>query len=141
MSKMKEWSRHSDWNFKNKLRLMEAEMHYALKEFDEAASCYVTSIKAAQEHRFTREEGIACELAGNFFYERQLLPTSHRLFMQSIDCYQSCGAHAVAERVKQSVQRKFESTLIEMVHKTITPSETSLSPNKTLSRKRSAECD
>ena len=111
---MKQLSTHSDWNFQNKLLLMEAELHYALKEFDEAASCYEASIKAAQDHKFIHEEGLASELAAMFFHEQENLPMSCRLFKQSMECYENWGAHAVAERVGGFIRKKFDSEMMDL---------------------------
>ena len=96
---MKEWSVHLDWNFKNKVLLIEAELHYALRAFDKAATRYQVSIKAAQEHNFIHEQAIASELAGIFFLERGLSEKSYSHFKNSSDCYEEWDATAVARRV------------------------------------------
>lgn len=112
LQKMKEWSMYSDWNFKNKLLLMLAEWHNTLKDYDNAALCYESSIKAAHKHKFIHEEALAYELAGIFFLERGLRPKSYQFFMSSIECYTKWGAHAVAKRVKDSLRDKFDADLI-----------------------------
>eukprot|EP01083_Nonionella_stella_P016412 45822_1 len=49
LKKMKEWSIHSDWNFKNKVLLMEAELYNTQEDFANAAICYEASIMV---HKF-----------------------------------------------------------------------------------------
>ena len=44
LSKMKGWLIHSDWNVKNKLLLIEAELHNTMKDFDMAESCYEANL-------------------------------------------------------------------------------------------------
>ena len=50
-AKVKEWSRHSTWNFENKLHLLNAEMHHTHKEHDKAVECYAAAILSAHKHR------------------------------------------------------------------------------------------
>ena len=106
---MKEWSVHSDWNFKNKVLLIGAEMHYTRGEFDEAAAKYKASIKAAQRHKFIHEEATASELAGIFFLERGLHQKSHSHFQHASECYEKWGASASAKRVEDRVREEFGS--------------------------------
>lgn len=109
---MKEYSKHSEWNFKNKALLIEAEFHNANKDVDEAASFYEASIKAAQEHKFIQEQAIANELAGIFFIQQGNYLKSYSFFMQSIECYEKWGANAPARRIKDLIQTEFESKLM-----------------------------
>lgn len=112
LQKMKEWTSHSSWNFKNKALLMEAEMHYTLKNYDNATICYEESIKAAQEHKFIREEAVACELAGRFFLEREMMKKSCILFKKAALCYKKWGAFAVVRRIKEIIQRSFDTDVL-----------------------------
>merc|ERR1719203_1517927 len=112
LRKIREWSVHSDWNFKNKLLLLEAEMHNNQKDFDKAASCYQASIRAAQEHKFIHEEAIASELAGLFFLERGLHQKSKLFFEHSSKCYEKWGASAVTKRIEEIIQHEFGSDCI-----------------------------
>ena len=111
---MKEWSTHSDWNFKNKLLLLEAELYYTNKDFDNAAICYEASVKAAREHKFIHEEAIASELGGDFFYEIGFRPKAKSFYLHSIECFKKWGAFAVARRVETSIQSKFGLGLMQL---------------------------
>jgi hypothetical protein len=111
LSKMKGWLIHSDWNVKNKLLLIEAELHNTMKDFDMAESCYKASIKTAREHRFIQEESIANELAGFFNLERGQRQRSHSYFKSSLLCYRKWGAFAVVKRIGDFIQNEFGSDL------------------------------
>lgn len=93
---------------------MEAELQHTLAEFEKAAASYEASIRAAREHRFVHEEAMACELAALFFFERGLRPKSCKLYLRSLECYEKWGAHAVARRVRESIERKYDRDLIEI---------------------------
>jgi len=112
LKKMKEWSIHSDWNYKNKLLLMEAEYHNTQKDYANAAICYETSIKAAQDHKHIHEEAISHELAGTFFFERGLHQKSYLFYRQSIECYKKWGANAVVRRVEKILHANFDTDLM-----------------------------
>ena len=103
---MKKWSRHSDWNFKNKLRLIEAERHNALHNYDKATLCYRASIMSAQEHKFVHEEAIANELAAFVFLKRRDYLQSYSYLMQATECYEKWGAHAPAKRVEDDIRNE-----------------------------------
>lgn len=49
--KIKDWSKHSKWNFENKLLLLDAELHNTRKEIEKAVECYDAAIASAREHR------------------------------------------------------------------------------------------
>lgn len=48
---MKQWALSSSWNFESKLYLMEAELAYAITDFDRAKILYDKAISSAKEHR------------------------------------------------------------------------------------------
>jgi hypothetical protein len=104
---LEEWLAHSEWNFKNKQLLLEAEFHYSMKNSSVAATCYEASIKAAHEHKFIQEEAIANELAGLFFLEEGQRQKALSCFKQSTECYRVWGAFAIARRVQAFVEKEF----------------------------------
>lgn len=113
LHKIQEWAVHSDWNFKNKQLLIEAELYNTLKDFDKAAWHYEASIKAAREHKFIHEEAIASECAGIFFLERGLRNKSQTYLRRSFECYVEWGAFAIAKRVENSIQNEFGLNLMD----------------------------
>lgn len=60
-------TKHSVWNFENKMLLLEAERHFSRGEKDMAQQKYEASIESARRHRFVHEEGLAMELFGDFY--------------------------------------------------------------------------
>ena len=112
LNKIREWATHSEWNFKNKLLLVEAELCNTQKDYDKAASLYEASVKAAKMHKFIHEEAIASECAGIFFSERGLRQKSLSYFKHSSECYKEWGALAVVNRVEDMIQNEFGSDLM-----------------------------
>lgn len=113
MSKMREWSSYSTWNFENKLLLLEAEWHNASGDYDIAALSYETSVSSASEHKFINEEALASKLAGTFFLERGHRTKSRKYFERSVACFRIWGAHAVAKQVEETIKEKFGSDLVQ----------------------------
>ena len=107
LDKLKEWAGYSEWNFKHKQLLLEAEFHYSMNNSSMAATCYEASIKAAHEHKFIQEEAIANELAGLFFLEEGQLEKALSYFKQSSTCFQVWGARNIAERVESFIKNEF----------------------------------
>ena len=124
MLKMKGWLQHSEWNYSNKLLLIEAEMYNTQKDFEKASACYDASVEAARKHKFTHEEAMASELAGIFYLERGLNQKSCEYFARSIKCFEQWGAHAMARRVQESIQSKFGSSLTDAAGDWLAPIET-----------------
>ena len=106
LTKMSGWCTHSEWNFKNKQLLLEAESHYTMKNFCTAAICYDASIKAAREHKFLHEEAMANELAGLFFLDEGQREKSLLYFKQSIVCYRKWGALSVVRRIEAFIEKE-----------------------------------
>ena len=100
LNKLKEWSRYSEWNFKQKQLLLEAEFHYSMKNSSMAATCYEASIEAARKSKLINDEAIANELAGLFFLEEGQREKALSYFKQSTECYRVWGAFAIARRVE-----------------------------------------
>jgi tetratricopeptide (TPR) repeat protein len=107
LHRMEKWLAYSEWNFKNKQLLLEAEFHFSMNNHSMAATCYEASIKAAQAHKFRNEEAIANELAGHFFLEVGQREKSLSFFEQSIACYRTWGAFAIESRVEDLIEKEF----------------------------------
>lgn len=110
LSRMMEWVRHSDWNFKNKLLLMQAEYHKVMKNSKMAADCYDASITAARDHKFIHEEGMANELAGIFYLEQGKYQSALAYFTQSVLSYKKWGAPAIARRIEAVIEHELSRT-------------------------------
>jgi len=109
LGKMKEWAVHSEWNWKNKLLLMQAEYYNTQRNFEQAVICYEASIKAARESKFVHEEALGCELSAIFFLERGLRERARLYYKRAMDCYMEWGAYAVAKRIEDTISEEFGS--------------------------------
>mmetsp|Transcript_20431 Transcript_20431/g.44255 ORF Transcript_20431/g.44255 Transcript_20431/m.44255 type:complete len:1572 (-) Transcript_20431:548-5263(-) len=134
-TQMREWSFRSDWNFENKLLLIEAELYYTLNNYDKASICYEASIKSAREHKFIHEEAIANELAGNFFYETGHFLKAESFYAHSIKCFKKWGGFAVARRVESIVLKRFGADSWQLCPIDYAASST-ISSKENLSKKR-----
>ena len=58
---LRRWAKHSDWNFSNKLYLLEAERCGLEDDEERALAYYPALIQAARDHRLVHEEGLVEE--------------------------------------------------------------------------------
>ena len=91
--------------------LLEAEKLYTMGNIDQASLFYERAIRLAHEHKFVNDEAIASELAGMFFFERELHEKTKTLLLHSVQCYKTWGALAVAKRVETFVTNKYGTDL------------------------------
>ena len=100
---MKQWSRNSDWNFSNKLYLLEAE-YYFLKDSEAMAlEKYEASILAAHHHSFIHEEGLAFEKAAHYHLHRGKNTEALHYFAQAKKCYERWGAQTVVDHIRKTM--------------------------------------
>ena len=102
---MKVWVKASDWNFSNKLFLLQAESFFLRGEERSALKKYNDSIKAAQDHRFIHEEGIAHERLASFHYHYGRRVEALASFNAAKECYENWGAQAVVHRVEKTIAK------------------------------------
>ncbi len=126
---------HSMWNWENKAWLLDAEKMFTEGNYLRAASSYDRAVRSANEHRFVHEEALACELAGDFYYARNLYQKSLAFFKNSVSCYQRWGAYAVARRLESRLGVIFGSEYAQLVTDEDYLSANSL-PGKAPSKKR-----
>jgi len=99
----KVWAKNSDWNFTNKLFLLEAEHYFLNNDEAKALQKYEQSIQAARDHRFIHEEGLAFERAARFhvYYGRNA--EALVCFTQSKRCYQTWGADGLVNHIERTI--------------------------------------
>jgi len=100
---LRKWVKSSDWNFSNKLYLLEAEFYFLREDDERALVCYHASIKAASEHRFVHEEGLAEEKAATYFLHKSRHDNALSHFMNAKKCYEVWGASALVQRVDKAI--------------------------------------
>ncbi len=101
LTKYQDWVHYSDWNWQNKLLLLEAEAYACEGEMELAKSKFQASIDSARKHRFVHEEGLACELLGMLYEESGNKEEAIQQFKNARACYQKWGAFALADRLYQ----------------------------------------
>eukprot|EP00984_Skeletonema_dohrnii_P038315 scaffold41418_cov172-Skeletonema_dohrnii-CCMP3373.AAC.1 len=89
---MKEAAASSDWNFTNKLRLLEAEQQSLRLNHHKAIPLYDASIKSAKKSGFIHEQGLACEKAGFYFIGENNKEKALEYFKQARECYEGWGS-------------------------------------------------
>ena len=93
----------ADSNFKNKLELLQAEMHGLGARHHEAVALYEASIASAKKSRFIHEQGLACERAG--LYHKKMGHARDALvhFQQAHVCYKEWGSIVKVEVIQREL--------------------------------------
>ncbi len=82
---------NSNWNYKNKLFLLEAELQSVNGSYFAAMSLYDASIVSATKSGFIHEQGLACEKAG-FHIKTHGVCSAFEYFKQALACYKEWGS-------------------------------------------------
>ena len=105
---MREAACSSEWNFLNKLELLEAEEY----SFDEKNDCalvsYDASIASARNSTFIHEQGLACEKAGLHCKRVKDKERALKYFQQAQKCYEEWGSGMKVA----AIQRELDSLQI-----------------------------
>ena len=99
----RKWVTSSEWNFANKLYLLEAEYYYLKEDHERAMSCYNASLMAAREHRFIHEEGLAEEKTATYLLHTGRHDEAMVRFMKAKNCDEVWGARALLQRVDKAI--------------------------------------
>ncbi len=100
---LKTWVQSSSWNFSNKLYLLEAEYCFLKNDDEGAVAFYTASIKAAHEHRFIHEEGLAEEKLATYLLHKGGHDDAMHHLVNAKRCYDVWGAHALVKRVQKAI--------------------------------------
>ena len=66
-------------------------------------ACYQASVRAAREHRFVHEEGLAEEKLATFCLHNGLHDDAMGHFNNAKKCYEVWGAHSLVERIDKAI--------------------------------------
>jgi len=91
--KMKHWASHAPMNFQHKHDLVEAEKARILGQL-EAIEWYEKAIAGAKENEYLNEEALAYELAGQFYFRRDMDKFAQAYMKEAHYRYQQWGALA-----------------------------------------------
>jgi len=94
---------NSDWNFTNKLRLLEAEQQSLTRHHLQAIPLYDASITCAKRSGFIHEEGLACELAGLYCKREKNDQKALEYFIQARKCYEEWGSRMKVELIQKEL--------------------------------------
>mmetsp|Transcript_31775 Transcript_31775/g.57522 ORF Transcript_31775/g.57522 Transcript_31775/m.57522 type:complete len:221 (+) Transcript_31775:47-709(+) len=90
----------SKWNFENKYKLLQAELHYLNGDFETAEVAYKASIKSADDHKFIHEEALAYELHGMFCVENHWVDKGSKQLHLALEKYKQWGAMKKANELQ-----------------------------------------
>ena len=96
---------YSDWNFRNKLHLLQAGLYYHDGENILAETSYKAAIVSAHEHGFHHEEALACELYGIFLIDTKNLIVGIKQLNLAIYKYMLWGAQNKVNDVKDLIEK------------------------------------
>jgi len=108
------WVKYSKWNFENKLRLLQAELHYLNEELEQAVTAYTAAINSARQHKFIHEEALAFELYGTFLVETKELDRGYAQLEVSLQKYIEWGAFKKADDLRKFMKVVFPAELREI---------------------------
>ncbi|KAL3787768.1 hypothetical protein HJC23_009819 [Cyclotella cryptica] len=100
----------SEWNFKNKVALLKAELASVENDNDKAEVQYDVAIAAAHSSKFIHEEGLACELAGRHYKNHGNEARALDFFREAHRCYQEWGSKVKASQMELEIASVTAST-------------------------------
>ncbi len=98
---MRKLAWNSDWNYSNKLELLEAEQQSLRGNHRNATKLYDASIESARKSGLIHEQGLACEKAG-FHHENVVSNNEKALdyFKQARECYEVWGSRMKVDAIQ-----------------------------------------
>ncbi|KAL7548735.1 hypothetical protein ACHAWF_012024, partial [Thalassiosira exigua] len=102
MARLEKWAEECEWNFQNKMLLLQAEHRFATGDIEKAESLYNLAISSSRDHRFIHEQALSCELAYFFHCAIGRINQSSQLLKQAVQCYTQWGAHEKANALALS---------------------------------------
>jgi hypothetical protein len=106
ISSMEYAAANSDWNFTNKLRLLEAE-HRSLYQnhHDTVIALYDASIESAKRSGFIHEQGLACEKAGFYCKRENEKEKAWKYFTKARESYEEWGSIMKVDFIQKELDR------------------------------------
>jgi tetratricopeptide (TPR) repeat protein len=95
---------HSEWNFRNKVHLLEAENYSFNNKHEEAKASYAAAIASAHSSGFIHEEGLALELAGFHYKKIGDHENAQSLFNQAKQCYAEWGSQVKVDSITRQLE-------------------------------------
>ena len=100
---MKDAVTHADANIRNKLELLQAELHVLDARHNKAVTLYNASIASAKRSKFIHEQGLACERAGLYHKKMGNVQNALTSFQQAHSCYKEWGSIVRAQFIQREM--------------------------------------
>ncbi|WP_348627982.1 AAA family ATPase [Mesorhizobium sp. M7A.F.Ca.CA.001.11.2.1] len=94
------WAENCPENFANRKALVGAEMARLEGREVSAQHLYEDAVRLAREHGFLQNEGLASELAGQFYAARGLETIADAYLRNAVSCYERWGGHTKTRQLK-----------------------------------------
>lgn len=102
---LRTYSEHGHQNFLHKYKLVQAENYRIQGKLDDAKEAYRASILLAEKEEFINEVALACELAGEFYYQINEIPKAKAHINKAIRAYTDWEAFAKVEHIKKNYKK------------------------------------
>jgi len=102
----------SEWNFGQKLALLQAEESWCCMNFVEAEAFYDEAISLARSHSFLVDEALSYELSGYFYLNTGMTAKALERFTSAVDSYSSWGAETKANVLSGFIRKQFTEVLV-----------------------------
>ena len=100
---MKVAVKHADSNIRNKLELLQAELHGLGARHNEAVALYNAAIASAKKSKFIHEQGLACERAGLYYKKMGCARDALVHFQQAHACYKEWGSNVKVGAIQREL--------------------------------------
>merc|ERR1712194_271421 len=102
---LKEAADYSEWNFRNKVHLLEAQICSCDERNEKAKVSYAAAILSARRSGFVHEQGLACELAGCHYKKMGDYKSACGLFNQAKQCYATWGSQMKVDSITRQLDK------------------------------------
>eukprot|EP00984_Skeletonema_dohrnii_P009487 scaffold3626_cov69-Skeletonema_dohrnii-CCMP3373.AAC.1 len=100
---MKVAVKHADSNIRNKLELLQAELHGCGARHNKAVALYNAAIASAEKSEFIHEQGLACERAGLYYKKMGFARDAWVHFQQAHACYKEWGSNVKVGAIQREL--------------------------------------
>jgi len=102
---LREWAENYPPTFADKLALVSADIARIEKRDADALRLYEEDIHSAREHGFVQNEGLAHQLAAQYYLARDLETAGYAHLRSARNCYDRWGAHGKVKQLDELYPR------------------------------------
>ena len=107
LKRYKTWAKNAPMNYKHRLDLIMAELARVKAKHKQAELLYDRAIEGAKNNRYTQDQALSCELAGEYYLSVKK-PRLARLYIEdALKAYKDWGSGANQLRVKSNYSELF----------------------------------